>query len=278
MQDGDAPKSNIMKKSLSLAFVSIVSLHAFAQDSTSKPLYVEESLKVLPVLYMQTAAEYRALCYQAYNTAKYQMEEMLEHNKRKARREHWAIVTDLDETILDNSYEEARLIKANRDWNTKDWNYWVGQANATEVPGAGDFLRWAHNKGITIFYISNRDTSQVMSTMLNLQKLNLPDADTAHMLFLTNTSSKEARRQIVMTQHNIKMLMGDNLNDFMAVFEKKDIAARKAETDNQRDNWGVRFIVLPNAYYGEWENALYQYKRGLKPTERDAMRKELLKD
>lgn len=268
----------IMKKICSLLFVSLIFSNVFGQDSTSKLIYTEESLKSLPVLFMQTAAEYRALCYQAFNTAKYQMEEMLEHHRKRARREHWAIVTDLDETILDNSPEEARLIKRNKDWNTKDWNYWINEANATEVPGAGDFLRWANSMGISIFYISNRDTSQVMSTLANLQKLNLPNADTSHMMFLANTSSKEARRQAVMTQHKVKMLLGDNLNDFMNVFEKKDISSRKTEVDGQHENWGVRFIVLPNAYYGEWENALYNYKRGLTPAERDAMRRSLLKE
>lgn len=254
---------------------SITCVLGYAQDSTSRPVYVEESLKTLSVLYMQTAAEYRALCYQAFNTAKYQMEEMLEHKKR---RQHWAIITDLDETILDNSYAEARLIKANKDFNGKDWNYWINQAAATEVPGAGDFLRWASSKGITIFYISNRDTSQVNMTIQNLQKLNLPDADTAHCLFSTGDPSKESRRLTVMSQYKVKMLLGDNLNDFTSLFERKDISSRKAEVDNVRGQWGVNFIVLPNATYGEWENAIYEYKRGLKPVERDRMRKSLLKD
>ena len=72
------------------------------------------------------------------------------------------------------------------------------------------------------------------------------------------------------------MLLGDNLNDFAEVFEKKNCADRKAETDQQKTEWGKKFIVLPNATYGEWENALYDYERNLTPAQKDAKRKQKL--
>ncbi len=264
-----------MKKKLLISLLSLFAYHLYAQDSIPMPQQnSEEALKQLPVLWMQTAAEYRALCYQAFNTAQWRLEKLLKKKKRKA---HWAIITDLDETILDNSYEEAKRIKTNKDYNNVDWSHWVNQSAATEVPGAGKFLQWVHQKGVTVFYISNRDTSQLMATLINLQKLQLPDADTAHMLFLSNSSSKEARRHAVMNNYNVVMLFGDNLNDFTYLFEKKDIAARKTEVDNVKEDWGNKFIVLPNSTYGEWENALYDYNRKLTPQQKDAKRKILLK-
>ena len=66
-----------------------------------------------------------------------------------------------------------------------------------------------------------------------------------------------------MSNYNVVMLLGDNLNDFMQLFEKKDIADRFAETDKTKDNWGKKFIVLPNATYGEWESALFNYQNNL---------------
>jgi predicted secreted acid phosphatase len=56
------------------------------------------------------------------------------------------------------------------------------------------------------------------------------------------------------------MLIGDNLDDFSEAFERKDIAERFAETDRTKNAWGDRWIVLPNAMYGTWENAIYDYK------------------
>ena len=64
-----------MKKKLLISLLSLFAYHLYAQDSI--PLTQqnsEEALKQLPVLWMQTAAEYRALCYQAFNTAQWRLE------------------------------------------------------------------------------------------------------------------------------------------------------------------------------------------------------------
>jgi 5'-nucleotidase (lipoprotein e(P4) family) len=265
-----------MKKTLLFTIAFQCSLCLLAQDSISmKAMHqqTESDLKTYPTLWQQTSAEYRALCYQAFNTAKWQLETEL---KTKEKNGQWAIVTDLDETILDNSYAEAKLIKEHKEYNSGDWKKWIAQSGATEVPGASQFLQWANQQGVSIFYISNRDTSEINATLINLQKLKLPNADKAHMLFVSNTSSKEARRQIVMEKYKVVMLLGDNLNDFTQLFEKKNIADRKVETDKVREEWGKKFIVLPNSTYGEWENAVYDYDRKLSPQQKEVKRNEKL--
>ena len=178
-----------MRRILTPVFVLFVCNTIIAQHDTSK-----NSVKELPVLFQQTAAEYRALCYQAFNIAQLRIDQI---PKRKLRKEKLAIVTDLDETILDNSYNEAQLIKEGKEFSPQSWKKWTNQSAATAVPGAVEFLQYAKKKGISIYYISNRDSTEINSTLINLQKLQLPDADTAHMLFLTKTSSKEERRLTV---------------------------------------------------------------------------------
>jgi 5'-nucleotidase (lipoprotein e(P4) family) len=251
---------------LLLIFSSIV--------ANAQHLIPETELKIYPVLWQQQAAEYQALCYQAFNIASLRLKEI---PKKKFKKQKLAIITDLDETILDNSYSEAQLIKDRKEHTNQSWKEWTNKSAATAVPGAVDFLQAAKQKGVTIFYISNRDTSEIKSTLLNLQKLQLPDADTGHMLFLTNTSSKEARRQIVMREYNVVMLLGDNLNDFTQAFEKRPVDERKNEADKVRDEWGKRFIVLPNSTYGEWENAIYDYEKNLTPEQKEKKRIEKLK-
>ncbi|HVX27690.1 MAG TPA: 5'-nucleotidase, lipoprotein e(P4) family [Parafilimonas sp.] len=258
-------------KKLIVAFVLMLTVcDVSAQDSTTK----FEILKLYPVLWQQTAAEYRALCYQAFNAAKMRLDAI---PKKKFKKERLAIITDLDETILDNSYLPAQLIKTNRSSGMLSWLDWTTQSAATAVPGAVDFLTYAHKKGVTIFYISNRFVSEVQPTLINLQKLHLPDADSSHLLFRGRYSSKESRRQNVMQFYNVVMLLGDNLNDFMDVFEHKSISERLKETDDHRDDWGNKFIVLPNATYGEWENALFNYDTKLTPVQKLAVLKALLK-
>ena len=254
-------------KSIVVSLLLLLSLLANAQ---------EQSLKIFPVLYQQTASEYRALCYQAFNMATLRLNEI---PKKKFRKEKLAIITDLDETVLDNSYVEAQLIKDGKEFSNAIWKNWMDKSDATAVPGAVEFFKAAKQKGATIFYISNRDSSALQTTLANLVKLGLPDADMAHiMLQGKSTASKEARRQMVQAKYNVIMLLGDNLIDFMNVFEKGTVDERFAQTDQRKEAWGKKFIVLPNSIYGEWENALYNYERGkLNEAQKDAMRKALLK-
>lgn len=258
-------------KQLSVLLLLCAVTRCFSQDSAQ---YREAGMKIVPVLWHQSAAEYRALCYQAFNIATLRLEQAV---KQKKRRKPLAIVTDLDETIIDNSYSEARLIQDGKSYSDSLWKQWVSRSAATAVPGAVEFLQLAAKKGVEVFYISNRDTASLQATLINLQQLKLPNTDTAHMLFVTNTSSKELRRNRVAGKYDIFMLMGDNLNDFLQVFEKKSTAERFEETDRWREEWGKKFIVLPNSIYGEWENALYQYQRNLTPQQKDAERRKLLK-
>jgi len=242
-----------------------------AAAAQEKPVFVNDQ-KLLPVLWQQHAAEYRALCYQAFNIAALRLNEALKHRKGRP-----AIITDLDETILDNSYSEARSLREGTGYSQAGWKQWTDRSDATAVPGAVAFLQLAKSRGVAIFYISNRDTTELQSTLLNLRKLQLPDAELSHMLFLKTTSSKEARRQQIMNRYNVIMLLGDNLNDFTAAFEKGNIENRFAETDKVRAEWGRRFIVLPNSTYGEWENALSEYRRGLTKFQKDSIYRTLLK-
>ncbi|HZX74969.1 MAG TPA: 5'-nucleotidase, lipoprotein e(P4) family [Cyclobacteriaceae bacterium] len=257
-----------MRKIFTLSVFVLVTYVSFGQ--TVPQVYVKE----YAVLWQQDAAEYRALCYQAFNLATLRINEI---PAKKLKKSKLAIITDLDETIIDNSYNEAQLMKDGKFYTAATWKAWADKSMATALPGAVEFLQAAKQKGITIFYVSNRSTDDLNSTLINLKKLNLPDAKLENMLFLSTTSSKEERRQTVMKDYEVIMLMGDNLNDFMSTFEKKPSDERFAETDKVKEEWGKKFIVLPNPSYGEWENALYQYKRDLTPEQRETMRREKLK-
>jgi 5'-nucleotidase (lipoprotein e(P4) family) len=261
-----------MKKIQLFLFALLITASSFAQTTTNPPAVDE--IKVLPVLFQQEAAEYRALCYQAFNLAELRINGI---KKRKIRKGHLAIITDLDETILDNSYSEANLIREGKNYSSASWKKWTDLSAATAVPGAVDFLKYVHAKGIEIYYISNRKTDEFISTLKNLVKLGLPNADEQHILLYALDSPKEVRRQIVMKDHQVVMLLGDNLNDFKDVFENKTIKERFQSTDDFRKEWGNQFIVLPNPVYGEWENALYEYNFKLSPEEKKEIRLKLLK-
>jgi 5'-nucleotidase (lipoprotein e(P4) family) len=81
---------------------------------------------------------------------------------------------------------------------------------------------------------------------------------------------------MVTKDYEIALMMGDNLNDFTSNFIKKTVDERFAETDKVKDQWGTRFIVLPNPTYGEWEGAVIEGNWGASAAEKDQMRKSYL--
>ncbi|NCB98381.1 MAG: 5'-nucleotidase, lipoprotein e(P4) family [Bacteroidia bacterium] len=263
----------ILKKVILFTFI-FISLNSFAQEAGSVKVSTGEDLRVYPVLWHQLSPEYMALCYQAFNVAQSNLEKELQD---KECCEKLAIVTDIDETVLDNSYSEARNIAEGKSYNFKDWTAWIDEASATAIPGAVDFLRWAESKGVTVFYISNRTPRDIPGTVKNLKNLNFPFADEEHMLFLADGSTKEPRREKVAENYKIVMLLGDNLNDFAACFEVKDNQKRRDATVDMRQEWGRRFIVIPNVIYGEWEKGIYDYKSGLSSEDKAIVRKGKLK-
>jgi 5'-nucleotidase (lipoprotein e(P4) family) len=217
-------------------------------------------------LYMQKAAEYRALAYQAYNLARWQLDADLDKKNIKKlakaeRKRPRAVMIDIDETVLDNSPAQAKSILTASPFNSKDWYAWGEMRKAKAVPGVVEFLNYATSKRVKVFFASNRDQVQKQATIDNLKNIGLLDVSAENVLLREKESSKEARKASIEKSYRIVLLIGDNLDDFSSAFEKRTIADRFAETDKVRDLWGKRFIVLPDAMYGTWENAIYGYER-----------------
>lgn len=222
---------------------------------------------LLSVAYCQNSAEYRALFYQAYLLAKYRLDEKLENRKSKLTA---AVITDIDESVLDNSPFEARMITDGIDY-PGGWKEWCEKSSAKALPGSLEFFKYAAGKGVEIFYISNRSRELSAVTIKNLANAGFPMADSLHCIFKDKTSSKEERRMQVKSHYDLIMLIGDNLNDFSNVFENKDIKARFQSTDSLQGKFGDEFIVLPNPMYGDWENAIYHYNFKIENKEKREM-------
>ncbi len=227
--------------------------------------------KIYATAYQQRSAEYRALCFQAFNIAHERVDEIAIAKTEKPK----AIVTDIDETILNNSPYEAHQTLQGKDYNYNAWLEWSAMIKADTVPGALTFLKYAASKGIEIFYITNRSEKERAFTLQNLQKFNFPNSDSAHLFPSKGSSSKEERRQNIAASHSIVMLLGDNLGDFSFLFDKKNLDERLQNVNSVGAEFGKRFIVLPNPVYGDWENALYNYQP-LTPAQKDSVIKSSL--
>ncbi len=254
----------VLSSVISTYFVTV----STAQQATQQqiPATADNEYQVGAVLYMQKAAEYRALTYQAFNVAKMQLDADFDNKNLKKlpkteRKMPRAVVVDIDETVLDNSPAQASNIKNRLPFDLKNWYAWGEQRKAKAIPGAVDFLNYASKKGAKVFYVSNRDEVQKTATIDNLKAVGFPDANIETVQLRQKESTKEPRRQVIAEKHRIVLLIGDNLDDLSDIYEKKSVDARFAEVDKTREMFGHKFIVLPNAMYGTWESAIYDYGR-----------------
>lgn len=211
--------------------------------------------KLYTSAWIQRSAEYRALCLQAYNVATHRLDEALAAHKPSDR--PLAIVTDIDETILDNTPNAVHQALRGEDYTDDSWHEWCARAEADTLAGAVSFFRYAAERGVEVFYISNRYEVDRVGTLENLNRFGFPSVDDAHLLLRSESSDKTARRAQVLEQYDLIMLLGDNLGDFDHVFDSSDERVRAEGLAQYRSDFGRRFIVLPNPNYGTWEKAMY---------------------
>lgn len=242
-------------------------------DKKDTALLPKTEYMTLAILYHQQSGEVRAMCYQAFQLAKLMLTDDLENKKIYRKR---AVVLDIDETVLDNSPYEAQCVLDGALYPVK-WVEWCQTAFAQPIPGALDFLDYTAGLGVDIFYVTNRKAGLLEPTIENLKKAGFPEVDKNHILMRTGESSKENRRSQVLRNYHISLLIGDNLSDFSSLFDNQTNERRNFLTDSLAKEFGRRFIILPNAMYGDWEGAIYGYDYSISEQEKRIARKESLK-
>jgi acid phosphatase len=216
-------------------------------------------------LYMQTSAEYAAVCLQTYNWALERLKQKLAATKNGDLRP--AVVMDLDETVIDNSAYQSFLFRTKAQSTPQNWEVWEKSypQEVRLVPGAKAFVEAAEQLGVAVVYISNRSTKNQDGTIAAIKHVGLNTEDIAGRLLLRDLASdKTPRRKIADQRFNVLMYFGDNLRDFSEDFvapnlnanddagQKQAIADRLAKVQKANYRWGNDWIVLPNPAYGEW--------------------------
>ena len=87
--------------------------------------------------------------------------------------------------------------------------------------------------------------------------LGFPYADSGHLWVYRETSDKTPTRELLSQSHNVVLLLGDNLNDYKRDYYVADVDERYALMERDRDDYGDRFIVLPNPTDGHWVRAIF---------------------
>lgn len=243
------------------------------------------------VLWTQTSIEHELIYRQVFDSAARQLDvaladpawDALPQAPRNLRGLPPAVIVDIDETLLDNVPLNARDIRDDQIYSYDRWNLWVDQARAQALPGAVGFLQAASQRGITVYYLTNREHSQVTATVKNLRLRGFPVSDAQQVLAAATPTGgcekdgygKTCRRQWVASHARVLMLVGDSFGDFVQSDGNNLAAQRKAAAPYLA--WlGQRWFLLPNPTYGKWYSAPYGDQEDLPMTRKRELKQQAL--
>ncbi len=247
----------IAASTLSLAFFS----NALAQEANTLGPAGEgvDNALLYAVAWKQTAAEYRALYHQGYNIARMHVESALARHQDDDK--PLAVVTDMDDTILQPLEYWGYLIENNKDFfDDPVWDAWIPSNGVIAAPGAKEFFDFCAENGVEVFYITSREQGEntYAYALEHLKHLNFPYADEAHLTVFRDTSNKEGRQDEIMEDHDVVVFLGDNLNDFRRKYYiKGDVDARIAAMEEDKALFGEKYILFPNPTDGHWMAAVF---------------------
>lgn len=222
-------------------------------------------------LWLQSSAEYRASSLQAFAAASEQIEHALTDPAWTAALEQTgasaglppAIVLDMDEAIVRSDRYQAHLVETGEPFSVEDWNAWVRSRDGEAVPGAVDYVRRASERGVRVFYVTNRVSEVEADSLATLRAAGFPVERGADDVLSQGerpewVADKSSRRAFLCRSHRVVQIVGDDLNDFVAHSEIS-LAERQALVERHAAFWGSRWIILPNPAYGSWEGAIHGY-------------------
>ena len=200
---------------------------------------------------------------QSWTLAELRLRDAL-RNRRSGQK--LAIVSDLDETVLDNSPLLARDLEACHTYTGWDtWSDWEINGNPTLTPGAAAFFAYADSHHVAIYYVSDRFEENKASTLATLRALGLPQVTPEQVLLYGPT--KEQRRAVAAADHKLVLLLGDSLPDFHADFDGATAEAQQGLVVKHQAHFGRDWIMFPNATYGSWRKSALRPWASPFPTE-----------
>lgn len=224
------------------------------------------------VLWMQRSVEYKASALSAFALARLRLDQALtDPSWTAAPKEQTgafqslppAVIVDIDETILDNSGYQAWMTLKDTTFDPKTWNAYVNTVTSLAIPGAVEFAKYAADRGVKVFYLSNRIAEEEPATRKNLEKLGFPLDDKIDTVLMTReqpdwTSAKGTRRAHVARSYRVLLNLGDNFGDFVDEYRGTEAERLKVFEDN-KDRWGREWIMLANPSYGSFETAPFKH-------------------
>lgn len=229
--------------------------------------------KVPDVDWVAVSPEYDGLSLQTFMAATSQLESRLKSDDSALsetepglktvhpQKQKAAIIVDVDETVISN-LDVQKQFQANGKYDANLMVAWQKKGKASAMPGALEFLQLAAQKGVTIFYVTNRGAAVEKGTRKNLASLGFPLSTQIDTVLMKNerknwTGDKASRRLFVEKDFRVIMLIGDDLNDFISA-KHLSKNARDEAIMRYKNFWGNKWFLLPNPMYGSWQKLIDQ--------------------
>jgi 5'-nucleotidase (lipoprotein e(P4) family) len=245
-----------------------------SSSSRASPSLAASDDRLGATLWQTTSAEYRVLAQSIYGAAKSHLEHALADHLWTAlpvqgetfQRLPPAVIMDIDETVIDTSPFQTLLIQNRTRFNRMLWREWSTQNKPGPVPGALDFISFAQSRGVTVFFVTNRDYATEPLTRNHLTSAGIKLPDHIDTVLSQNERpewgiDKSSRRDFIARSYRVLMLFGDDLGDFISEYRASP-QVRMSEA-MKHNEWGKKWFMLPNAMYGSWESSLYDFNSGL---------------
>jgi 5'-nucleotidase (lipoprotein e(P4) family) len=227
---------------------------ATATSRPMEPAAVRPAMESAPpsIRWYRTSAEMRALYLQTYRAAT----ATIERRAAGLPAGSWAVILDADETLIDNSPYELQQARLGVPYDSVTWDAWVKRGAAAALPGGVEFTSKVHALGGRVVVVTNRDAGYCDATRANILRVGIP-AD--EVLCRTDRASGSKDPRFIAVQNGtapstlpplrVLMWVGDNIQDFPALTQ----SAMRSAPASAFDEFGERFVVLPNPMYGSWE-------------------------
>jgi 5'-nucleotidase (lipoprotein e(P4) family) len=201
------------------------------------------------VRWVRNSKEYQYSCTYIFRKAAESVQvqtELPEVVKGKEQSKQYAVVVDLDETVLDNSTYQVERWNAGLGFTQDSWSLWVKRKEAKLVPGSKNFLESVRKNGVRVVFLSNRMHHNLKPTRENLRKLGVLNDHDLFLLRQSKLDTKEIRRAEVLNgtgrmeqagPFTVVGYIGDQMGDFPS-----DLSGEI----------GRKYFLLPNPMYGKW--------------------------
>jgi 5'-nucleotidase (lipoprotein e(P4) family) len=240
------------------------------------------------ILWQTTSAEYQILAQSIYAAAKAQLERALADRQWSAVPTQSgnsqalppAVIMDIDETVLDTGSFQSYMVKNSARFASPLWRNWLNQNRPPAVPGALEFISLAQSRGVSVFFVTNRDYATEPVTRAQLASVGVALPANIDTVLSANERpdwgvDKGSRREFIAQSFRVLMVFGDDLGDFISEYRTAP-QARVLEA-KKHDSWGTKWFMLPNPMYGSWETSLYNFSSELKREETSRRKLEHLR-